>query len=197
LVTDGDVSRINIDYELPDHFKACGYCSKLPIYRKITSIIIDIKNSFKIKYKSFYVQMQTECNIFFRLYFHLRIIHIYFSKMKFKEESVEITKEIIDKTINIQLDMVPLISTSKTVKNLLINKIIDVFNSFLEKFTNFRKSFGFLYLKSNRLGKYDEFYCSLWVGNGRVRTIVVDKEWAGKNEKKLWDKLNFATWNIV
>jgi hypothetical protein len=63
LVTDGDVSRIKIDYELPDQFKACGCFSKLPIYRKITSIIIDNKNSFKIKYESFYVQMQTEFNI--------------------------------------------------------------------------------------------------------------------------------------
>jgi hypothetical protein len=63
LVTDGDVSRIKIDYELPDQFKACGCCSKLPVYRKITSIIIDNKNNFKIKYESFYVQMQTEFNI--------------------------------------------------------------------------------------------------------------------------------------
>jgi hypothetical protein len=63
LVTDGDVSRIKIDYELPDQFKACGCCSKLPIYRKITSIIIDNKTSFKIRYESFYVQMQTEFNI--------------------------------------------------------------------------------------------------------------------------------------
>jgi hypothetical protein len=43
------VSRIKIDYELPDQFKACSCCSKLPIYRKITSIIIDNKNSFKIR----------------------------------------------------------------------------------------------------------------------------------------------------
>jgi hypothetical protein len=26
LVTDGDISRIKIDYELPDQFKACGCC---------------------------------------------------------------------------------------------------------------------------------------------------------------------------
>jgi hypothetical protein len=49
LVTDDDVSRIKIDYELPVQFKACGCCSKLPVYRKITSIIIENKNSFKIK----------------------------------------------------------------------------------------------------------------------------------------------------
>jgi hypothetical protein len=63
LVTDGDVSRIKIDTELPDQFKACGCFSKLPMYRKITSIIIDNKNSFKIKYELFYVQMKTEFNI--------------------------------------------------------------------------------------------------------------------------------------
>jgi hypothetical protein len=57
LVTDGDISRIKIDNELQDHFKACGCCSKLPIYRNITSIIIDNKNSFKIRYKLFFVQM--------------------------------------------------------------------------------------------------------------------------------------------
>jgi hypothetical protein len=37
--------------------------------------------------------------------------------VEFQEESVEITKEIIDKTINILLDIIPLISTSKTVIN--------------------------------------------------------------------------------
>jgi hypothetical protein len=47
LVTEHDVSRIKIDSELPDQFNACG-CSKLPIYRKITSIIIYNKKSFKI-----------------------------------------------------------------------------------------------------------------------------------------------------
>jgi hypothetical protein len=59
FVTDGDVSIIKIDYELPDNFKVCSCCTKLPIYRQITSIIIDNKNSFKIKYESFYIQMQT------------------------------------------------------------------------------------------------------------------------------------------
>jgi hypothetical protein len=54
--------------------------------------------------------------------------------MEFQEESVEITKEIIDKTINILLDMIPLISISKVVKNLLRNKMNYVFTCFLEKF---------------------------------------------------------------
>jgi hypothetical protein len=63
LVADGDVSKIKIDYELLYQFKVCGCCSKLPIYQKITSIIIDNKNSLKIRFKLFYVQMQTEFNI--------------------------------------------------------------------------------------------------------------------------------------
>jgi hypothetical protein len=54
--------------------------------------------------------------------------------MEFQEESVEIKKEIIYKTINILLDMIPLISFSKTLKNLLRNKMNDVFKCFLEKF---------------------------------------------------------------
>jgi hypothetical protein len=54
--------------------------------------------------------------------------------MEFQEESVEITKEMIDKTINILLDMIPLISISKTLKNLLRNKMNHVFKCFLEKF---------------------------------------------------------------
>jgi hypothetical protein len=55
-------------------------------------------------------------------------------KMEFQEESVEITKEIIDKSINILLEMIPLISISKTLKNLLIGKMNHVFKCFLEKF---------------------------------------------------------------
>jgi hypothetical protein len=54
--------------------------------------------------------------------------------MEFQEESVEITKEIIDKAINILLDMIPIISISKTVKNLLTSKMKEVFKCFLEKF---------------------------------------------------------------
>jgi hypothetical protein len=51
FVAVGDVSKIKIDYELPDQFKACSYYSKLSVYLKITSIIIDNKNSFKIRYE--------------------------------------------------------------------------------------------------------------------------------------------------
>jgi hypothetical protein len=41
--------------------------------------------------------------------------------MDFQEESVEIIKEIIDKSINILLDMIPLIRNSKILKNILLN----------------------------------------------------------------------------
>jgi hypothetical protein len=54
--------------------------------------------------------------------------------MEFQEESADLTKEIIDKAINILLNMIPIISISKTVKNLLIVKMNDVFKYFLEKF---------------------------------------------------------------
>jgi hypothetical protein len=54
--------------------------------------------------------------------------------MEFQEESVELTKEMIDKTINILLEMIPLIEMNKTVKNLLIVKMNYVFNCFLKKF---------------------------------------------------------------
>jgi hypothetical protein len=54
--------------------------------------------------------------------------------MEFQEESVDITKEMINKTINILLDMIPIISISKVVKNLLISKMNYVFNCFLKKF---------------------------------------------------------------
>jgi hypothetical protein len=47
--------------------------------------------------------------------------------MEFKEESVDLTKEIIDKAMNILLNMIPIISISKTVKNLLISKMKEVF----------------------------------------------------------------------
>jgi hypothetical protein len=54
--------------------------------------------------------------------------------MEFQEESVEITKEIIDKTIDILLEIIPLIYTSKILKNFLTKKMSDVSKCFLEKF---------------------------------------------------------------
>jgi hypothetical protein len=50
--------------------------------------------------------------------------------MEFQEESVDLTKEMIDKSINILLHMIPLISISKTMKNLLIGKMNYVFKCF-------------------------------------------------------------------
>jgi hypothetical protein len=47
---------------------------------------------------------------------------------------VDITKEIIEKAIKILLNMIPLIWTSITLKNLLKNKINEVFKYFLKKF---------------------------------------------------------------
>jgi hypothetical protein len=32
LVTNCDISRIRIDHDIPDAFKTCGCCEKLPIY---------------------------------------------------------------------------------------------------------------------------------------------------------------------
>jgi hypothetical protein len=52
LVTDCNISRIKIDHEIPDAFKTCGCCGKIPIYN-ITSIIIDNKNNFEVNYNSF------------------------------------------------------------------------------------------------------------------------------------------------
>jgi hypothetical protein len=54
--------------------------------------------------------------------------------MEFREESVDLSKEIVDKAINILLNMISIISISKTVKNLLTSKMKEVFKCFLEKF---------------------------------------------------------------
>jgi hypothetical protein len=54
--------------------------------------------------------------------------------MEFQEESVDLTKEIIDKAINILLNIIPLISMSKILENLLTSKVKDVFKCFIEKF---------------------------------------------------------------
>jgi hypothetical protein len=53
--------------------------------------------------------------------------------MEFKEKSAEITKEIIDKDINILLNMIPLIFISKTLKNLLASKMNNVFKCFFRE----------------------------------------------------------------
>jgi hypothetical protein len=132
FVTDGDISRIKIDYELPYQFKACGCCSKLPVYRKITSIIIDNKKALRLN---------SNCSMFkcrLNLIFHW-IIFLFkgyinsFFKMEFQEKSVEISKEIIGNAINILLNMIPLISINKTLKTLLTSKMKEVFKCFLKK----------------------------------------------------------------
>jgi hypothetical protein len=63
LLTDCDISRIRIDQELPDVYKTCWCCAKLPIYLKITSIIIDNKSAFEVNNNSFYVQIPMEFNV--------------------------------------------------------------------------------------------------------------------------------------
>jgi hypothetical protein len=63
LVTENDDSRITLECELPDSFKTFHTLSKIPIYKKITSIIIDNKHEFRNDYNSFYKQMQKEFNI--------------------------------------------------------------------------------------------------------------------------------------
>jgi hypothetical protein len=63
LLTDGDINRIMVESELPKTFNCCPCADKLPIYNKISSIIIDKKKDFKVKYNEVYTQMQLEFNI--------------------------------------------------------------------------------------------------------------------------------------
>jgi ribosomal protein S26 len=70
LITDGDETKIIIEYELPEKLKSCSFCEHVPIYRKILSIIINKKQEFKITYNQYSTQMQTEFNI--SLYYVLK-----------------------------------------------------------------------------------------------------------------------------
>jgi hypothetical protein len=63
LITDGDESKIAIDYELPEKLKSCSCCEHIPVYRKILSIIIDNKYEFKYHHNQYATQIQTEFNI--------------------------------------------------------------------------------------------------------------------------------------
>jgi hypothetical protein len=63
LITDGDDSKILIEYELPDKLKTCSFCEHVPIYKKILSIIIDNKYEFRYNHNQYSTQMQTEFNI--------------------------------------------------------------------------------------------------------------------------------------
>jgi hypothetical protein len=59
LVTESDDLRITPECKLPDSFKTSQpCCSKISIYKKITSIVIDNKHEFRNQYNSFYTQMQ-------------------------------------------------------------------------------------------------------------------------------------------
>jgi hypothetical protein len=64
LVTDGDSSRINIEYDIPEKLsKCCVPCTKNLIYQEIKSIIIDNKNVFQFFYNQFHTQMSNVFNI--------------------------------------------------------------------------------------------------------------------------------------
>jgi hypothetical protein len=63
-VTDGDTSRINIEYDVPEKLsKCCVPCSKNLIYQEIKSIIIDNKTDFQFFYNRFHTQMSNVFNI--------------------------------------------------------------------------------------------------------------------------------------
>jgi hypothetical protein len=56
--------KITVELEEITSNNCCGkFCKHLHRYRKIKDIIIDKKQSFKINYNQFYIQLQTEYNI--------------------------------------------------------------------------------------------------------------------------------------
>jgi hypothetical protein len=64
LLLNVPVSDIFIEVEEISVKNCCGeICKKLPRYRKINEILINKKQSFKISYNQYYVQLQTEFNI--------------------------------------------------------------------------------------------------------------------------------------
>jgi hypothetical protein len=64
LLLEIDKSNITIEVEEISTANCCGkICSHLPRYRKISEIIIDKKQSFKVSHNQYYIQMQTEFNI--------------------------------------------------------------------------------------------------------------------------------------
>jgi hypothetical protein len=57
-------NKIDVLVEEVSTTTCCGkICRQLPRYRKINDIIIDKKQSFKVSYNQFYIQLQTEFNI--------------------------------------------------------------------------------------------------------------------------------------
>jgi hypothetical protein len=64
LLLETDKSNIMIDVEEITTTNCCGkICNKLPRYRKINDIIINNKQSFKVSYNQYYIQMSLEFNI--------------------------------------------------------------------------------------------------------------------------------------
>jgi hypothetical protein len=64
LLLEVDRSNILIDVEEITSESCCGkVCNKLPRYRKINDIIINNKQSFKVSYNQYYIQMSLEFNI--------------------------------------------------------------------------------------------------------------------------------------
>jgi hypothetical protein len=62
LVTNGDESRVTIVYEPVIKSNCCCGISKF-LFNSITDILIDKKESFKVIYNTFYVQMQETLKI--------------------------------------------------------------------------------------------------------------------------------------
>jgi hypothetical protein len=59
-----DKSAVYIDVEEISTTNCCGkVCNKLPRYRKINDIIINNKQSFKVSFNQYYIQMNLEFNI--------------------------------------------------------------------------------------------------------------------------------------
>jgi hypothetical protein len=64
LLLDVPVSEVIINVEEITTKNCCGeICKRLPRYRKLDDIIINKKQSFKVSYKQYYIQLQTEFNI--------------------------------------------------------------------------------------------------------------------------------------
>jgi hypothetical protein len=64
LLLDIPLSDVTIETEELTVKNCCGeICKQLPRYRKIEDILIKNKNSFKVLYNQYYVQLQTQFNI--------------------------------------------------------------------------------------------------------------------------------------
>jgi hypothetical protein len=64
LLLNVPVSEVIINAEEITVKNCCGeICKRLPRYRKLDDIIINKKQSFKVSYNQYYIQLQTEFNI--------------------------------------------------------------------------------------------------------------------------------------